>query len=575
MTNGEPQTHSAPQQPNEIEIRAELARILGSRVFEQAGRATEFLRFVVEETLGGRASRLKGYTIAIEVFERPATFDAQSDPLVRVEAGRLRRRLMEYYHGEGHDNRVRIELPRGGYAPAFAYAPAQATASAKSTRRRHRRWFVSVAVVGVVFIVALLGWNVADRGLPPNGTGAAPRSGLTAGPGPRLLVLPVTNLSGNTNLDAFAAGLTEETILALVGVSIFATASPGTNAESASLQELRAQYDVGYVLTGSIRTEGDRARVAIRVVDADFGTQLWTTTFDEGLNGTSGLAAQERIARSIAGLVSSPYGPVYAHEIALSAGKPAEDLDPYECLLRFYAYAGTFDAAGHAQSVRCMQRTVLSEPRFAEAWSALAVLYLHEHTFGYSPQPDRGAALERALEAVRTSLDIDGGGRVAALALAGIRLASNDSEGFGRAVERALAITPSHPAVLAQIGFLLVLAGDWERGLPLLEEAIPATASVPGWYYTAHAFRYLQTDEYEQALEWALKIDAPNWFVTPLTVAAAAALAGRADIAEREVARLLELYPDFAATGAERLRGWGLNGKVLTTLLEGMRLAGL
>ncbi len=100
-------------EPAAAEVSAELERILRSRCFEHAGRASDFLRFVVGKTLAGEANRLKGYTIAIEVFGRPADFDARSDPLVRVEATRLRQRLTEYYAGEGSQDRVRLQLPRG------------------------------------------------------------------------------------------------------------------------------------------------------------------------------------------------------------------------------------------------------------------------------------------------------------------------------------------------------------------------------------------------------------------------------------------------------------------------------
>jgi adenylate cyclase len=535
------------------------------------------LRFVVEQTLAGRGDRLKGYTIAVEVFEKPATFDAQSDPLVRVEAGRLRRRLVEYYHGDGESDPVRIELPRGGYAPTFSYV-SEPTAERPQTPRRRRRWLRRLTAAAAVAVVTLLVWDVVNRGLPPADTQIAvtptPRPGPAVALGPRLLVLPFANLS-SPELDSFTAGLTEEIIRTLVAVDILATASPRTDADSASLRDLRVQYDAGYALIGSIRSEGERARVAVRVVDTELGTQLWTSSFDEDLVAGSRLAAQERIARTVAVLVSSPYGPVYKHEAARVAHKAAEELDPYECLLRFYSYASTFDAATHTDSVRCMQRAVLSEPRYAQAWSALAVLYLHEHSFGYSPQHDRGAALDRALEAMRRALDIDGDDRVAAMAMAGIRLASNDIEGFERAVERALAITPVLPPMLAQVGYLRVLAGDGEHGLALVDQAIPETAYVPGWYYAAHSFRYLQTAEYEKALEWALKTDAPSWFATPMTAAAAAALAGRTDIAERELARLLELDPDFPRVGPERLRAWGLNEELRATLLEGLRLAGM
>ncbi len=108
------------ERPTNDEAVAALNRVLGSEVFEAAGRAREFLTFIVQETLAGRGDRLKGYSIAVQVFERPADFDAQTDPLVRVEAGRLRRRLAEYYQSQGRDDAVRIELPRGGYTPVFS-----------------------------------------------------------------------------------------------------------------------------------------------------------------------------------------------------------------------------------------------------------------------------------------------------------------------------------------------------------------------------------------------------------------------------------------------------------------------
>ena len=121
------------QQPSATEVRAELERILASRCFQQAGRASHFLRFVVDQTLAGDGQRLKGYTIGVEVFGRPADFDAQSDALVRVEAGRLRRRLVEYYASEGARNPVRIELPRGSYAVEYRGVPPAVEAAASAT----------------------------------------------------------------------------------------------------------------------------------------------------------------------------------------------------------------------------------------------------------------------------------------------------------------------------------------------------------------------------------------------------------------------------------------------------------
>jgi Tfp pilus assembly protein PilF len=101
------------------EIRTHLERILASREFESAPRLSAFLRFVVETTLDGKAREIKESLIAVEVYGRPADYNPQIDSTVRVEAGRLRVRLQKWYGTEGANERIRIELPKGGYVPVF------------------------------------------------------------------------------------------------------------------------------------------------------------------------------------------------------------------------------------------------------------------------------------------------------------------------------------------------------------------------------------------------------------------------------------------------------------------------
>ena len=108
--------------PSEAAVRAQLGRILASADFAQSERLKAFLDFVVAESLAGRAERLKEYSIATEVFGRDKDFDPQTNTVVRVEAGRLRRRLERYYLTEGKADEVRIELPKGTYAPVFRSA---------------------------------------------------------------------------------------------------------------------------------------------------------------------------------------------------------------------------------------------------------------------------------------------------------------------------------------------------------------------------------------------------------------------------------------------------------------------
>ena len=102
-------------------IREQLGRILRSGSFVHSQRRQRFLEYLVNETVAGRGERLKGYNIALEVFDRPKTFDPNVDPLVRIEAARLREKLHEYYGAEGQSDPVRIDLPKGKYTPQIEF----------------------------------------------------------------------------------------------------------------------------------------------------------------------------------------------------------------------------------------------------------------------------------------------------------------------------------------------------------------------------------------------------------------------------------------------------------------------
>src|SRR3954471_7224877 len=110
---------SQPPEPFAADVRQHLDRVLRSPHFDGSARSREFLRYVVEEVLAGRAAYLKQAAIAVEVFGRTPDFDAVIDPIVRVQAGRLRRSLERYYLLSGDANSIRIELLKGSYAPVF------------------------------------------------------------------------------------------------------------------------------------------------------------------------------------------------------------------------------------------------------------------------------------------------------------------------------------------------------------------------------------------------------------------------------------------------------------------------
>ena len=107
------------ESPNDADVRAALDRVIASSHLSKSPQLGSFLRFVVQEELAGNGSRIKAYTIAADALGRDANFDPQTDPIVRVEAGRLRRALDQYYANGGSKDPVVIELPSGHYVPVF------------------------------------------------------------------------------------------------------------------------------------------------------------------------------------------------------------------------------------------------------------------------------------------------------------------------------------------------------------------------------------------------------------------------------------------------------------------------
>ena len=111
--------HETIEQLHQADIRAALDRVVASDHLSKSPQLGNFLRFVVDKTLAGRAERIKAYSIAADALGRDANFDPQNDPIVRVEAGRLRRALDHYYANGGSNDPIVIELPRGHYVPVF------------------------------------------------------------------------------------------------------------------------------------------------------------------------------------------------------------------------------------------------------------------------------------------------------------------------------------------------------------------------------------------------------------------------------------------------------------------------
>ena len=534
--------------------------MLASRCFEQAARSSSFLRFVVEQTLTGQGDRLKGYTIAVEVFERPADFDAQTDPLVRVEAGRLRRRLIEYYADEGRDDPVRLELPRGGYsvvstyhgsAAAAAVDAAAAAGAAPAARavvnpavRNRSRWrrlrtvIVAAALLAGAAVIVSQRREVARLEHDVDSSAAFPDGR------PPIVVQPFEALGGAPGVDELAATLTEEIFIVLDGSEHLVVPAEASGAIAST---------PGYVLSGSVREMGGEVRITARVVRSENGTQLWSGAYDERVDVLHSAAGQRRIARLVA-LAAEPYGPIFEAELERMRALTAHDPPTRDCVLRYYEYRRLLGTAEHAKALDCFELATVREPENAEAWAGLSLLTADAWAHGFAGHGGRAVSLERAQETARRAMDIDGKNLHANLALAGTQFFSGAD--FREVAERILAAWPENAEARAYVGAALVLSGETSRGSALVADAIEWTPAVPSGYYAITSLAALREHRYEDALASALRIDSPDWPLGHLIVAATGALGGRADLASRARSRLVELDPAIAAKLPEVLRRW-------------------
>jgi hypothetical protein len=158
----------------ESESRRHLEMLLASTAFSKTKRHARFLRFVVDKTFAGQADEIKERTLGIEIFDRQPSYDLSDDPIVRVTAGDIRKRLQQYYREEGEQEGIRLELPTGSYVPVFRprqvvkeLAPAPAiplrvdvpTEPVPELHKSFRSGLATLIAMSAVLLIVLVCWT--------------------------------------------------------------------------------------------------------------------------------------------------------------------------------------------------------------------------------------------------------------------------------------------------------------------------------------------------------------------------------------------------------------------------------
>lgn len=242
--------------PDLQEVGLQLDRILAGRAFRRADRLKRLLRYIVDETLAGRAEELKEFSIGVEAFDRDPSFDPRFDAIVRVEARRLRSKLDRYYIEEAEPDEMIVEVPKGGYAVVFGRARTKIAQAGKSTEP------VTVSRNTV-------------------------------------LTVPFSDYSAHGEEELFCAGLHEEILCALNQIEGLRLVVPSSMdvRDDVHLCEAACRLNASILIHGSVRRSAASLRITIKLIDTASGCYLWSRSIDH--NGRELFTVQEEVARMI------------------------------------------------------------------------------------------------------------------------------------------------------------------------------------------------------------------------------------------------------------------------------------
>jgi TolB-like protein/Flp pilus assembly protein TadD len=510
-------------------VEDQLRRILASTIFAQSARMSRFLRFAVERAVAGQSDQLKEYLIGVEVFDRKPNYDPRVDPIVRVEARRLRSKLKSYYEAEGRVDDIIIDLPKGTYAPIFR----SKTASLET----------------------------------PLEVSEPPRPGSIA-------VLPFANLSSEPDNEYFSDGLTEELIHRLTkveGLMVVAWSSAARlKGQPYDLREIGRQLKVSAVLVGSVRSSGVRLRVTAQLIDVASGRYLWSETYDRTIEDL--FAIQEEISTAIVKTLPA--------QLMERPGSPAVRRNTYSVEAYNLYLKGRFQwnkrtDEGLKRSAQYFEQAIAIDPGFAVGYAGLADSYTLLADYGSAPSRD---IIPLAKSAARKALEIDPNIAEAHASLGLIRSiydwdwpeagdhyrkAMDLNPGYATAhhwfavdylamlgrieeafVEIRLAqqLDPLSPIIREGTGFLFMLSKRYEEALDEYRQML----ELDSYFYkafTAMGRTYTQMGKYEEAIAMlqkgrSLSGDVPNILGC---LGQTYALAGRPAEARRMLAELAEL----------------------------------
>ena len=523
-------------------IQAQLQRILSGPRFLSSPQLCSFLSFVVEETLAGRAQRIKQYTIAVKAFGRNPDFNPEADPIVRIEARRLRRALDRYYREQGVGDPIRIAIPVGAYVPAFGPNQPQADDSTRET-----------------------------PALPL----AKMEPAMTLPRGPSILVLPLDVLTHDQEQSYFADGLTEQLAVALMVYPDFLIIGPLSRDRLKSIgptgvDAMGQRYGARFVLHGSLRKGGDSVRIMVNLIDVVTRGTLWAKTFDGNLNAADLFEFEDAVASEVASTLADNFGIIPRTLARQALEKRTDSLEAYDAILRWSHYFTALTEEAWNAAYEALEHAVQADPNYALTHAMLADMYgTRYHLRG----GDEGV-LEQMQGLVGRALELDPRCQLAHQLKAMVHFFRGRRDLFLDEAEWTVELNPNNSNIIASCGLFVAIVGEWEHGLALLEKAMRLNPHYPGWYHLGPFLNLYRKGAYGESLQEAMRINLPSLYLDPLGRAAALGQLGRLKEAATALDELERMLPKTGIGLPELMRRTLFSDDNVEMLLDGLHKVG-
>ncbi len=565
--------------PSAQEIKDELQRILSSKVFAMAQRSQDFLRYVVETSLTDAPPLLKEFAIAMDVFARSHDYDPAIDATVRVEAGRLRSRLREYYDGEGKDDPVLIDIPKGGYCPAFTFREGKAGATrvvplvveqagsggGTHAPRTSLSWGHWTLVGGVLLALIAAGewrWHWRSQQGKSDSGGSQQIA---------IAVLPFANETGDKANDYLADGLTDNLIRQLSEIPPLKVMSRGAvyrfRTSTDKAVSVGRSLHVNSVLTGEMHQANGKLIVDTELSNMTDGSIIESHRYlpeGDDLRPVQASITQDLIhglkieldARQSAHVSRPVSSSMEAYQEMLRGETAARGNSPMEI----------HDAIGH------FEQAVKLDPKFTIAWADLAQAHLLLGIYFEDPRQHMPQASEYATRALQldpgygeahgtlglVKLLYDWDYAAAASELASVKdeqsaltvlsCTSHLMAQTGRTrdademVHRMLGYDPQSAQLIGELGCIDYYRGDYENAMQHYREAMAKDPHSPVPYWGLGKTLSLR-GKFVEAVEVMRQFKPANGFEPPLLraeIGYALGREGKTSDALREIAELRE-----------------------------------